>query len=364
MTRKLPVADRSTLVQRSWNFVACLVILIGLLGLTAWNLTRSESLAQARLAYMRGELVTGLQQALDHLDHRPWSRDAALLAALCLSRLDYADDAEPYYHRAGRLELSDLQTRAFGLVHGNHRQRAIESYEEILARWPDNVTALRRLAAVQLSENNSPQLESLADRLIRIPNGAAIGYTLRGVVAHNDKNYEQAATSLEKVLELDPDLRLMPLPHPLYWSHLATNLMASGRIDAAIGYLTRGLAESSDASLMNTLGRAYFLQGQFDLAERCYQQAAEWNPNDYLPHYNIGKIELQRHRFEAALGHLSTARKLAPRRTDVLYSLIVVYRLLQQPAQVASVERTIKELRARLASEARSSKDPWPPYAL
>jgi tetratricopeptide (TPR) repeat protein len=188
MTRKLPVAGRSTLVRRSWIFVACLVVVLALLSMTAWNLTCSDSLAQARLSYTRGELATGLQQALDHLDRRPWSRDAALLAALCLSRLDYADAAEPYYHRAGHLELSDLQTRAFGLVRGNHRQRAIEAYEEILARWPDNVTALRRLAAVQLSENNTPQLESLADRLIRIPSSAAIGYTLRGVVAHNDKN--------------------------------------------------------------------------------------------------------------------------------------------------------------------------------
>ena len=47
------------------------------------------------------------------------------------------------------------------------------------------MTALRRLAAVQLSENNIPQLEALAERLIRSPGGAAIGYTLRGVVAHN-----------------------------------------------------------------------------------------------------------------------------------------------------------------------------------
>ena len=50
-------------------------------------------------------------------------------------------------------------------------------------------------------------------------------------------NYEQAAASFEKVLELDPDLRLMPLPQPLFWSHLTTNLMASGRIGDAIGYL-------------------------------------------------------------------------------------------------------------------------------
>ena len=78
------------------------------------------------------------------------------------------------------------------MVRGNHRQRAIQAYEQILARWPENVTALRRLAAVELSENNIPQLEALAERLIHTPGGAAIGYTLRGVVAHDDKNCEGA----------------------------------------------------------------------------------------------------------------------------------------------------------------------------
>jgi tetratricopeptide (TPR) repeat protein len=352
------------LIQRPWTFVAGLVMLLGLLALTAWNVTRSDALAQAQHFYTRGELAVSLGHALDYLDRRPWSRAAALLAALCFSRLDHADAAEPYYARAGQLDLSDLQTRAFALVRGKHRQRAIQAYEEILARWPDNVTALRRLAAVQLSENNTPQLESLADRLIRIPTGAAIGYTLRGVVAHNDKNYEQAAASFEKVLELDPDLRLMPLPHPLFWSHLATNLMASGRIDDAIGHLDRALAESSDPGLMNTLGRAHFLQGDLDLAERSYQQAAEWDPNDYLAHYNIGKIELQRHRFAAALEHLKRARKLAPRRPDVLYSLIVVYRLLHQPAEAAQTEQIIKQLRQQPGAAAHGPKDPWPRYAL
>ena len=208
-----------------------LLLLIGLLALTGWNVTRSNGLDQARQAYARGDLVACLQRTLDHLSRRPWSREAALLAARCLSRLDFPDAAESYYHRAGPLSLDDLQIRAYGLVRGNHRQQAIQAYEEILARWPDNVTALRRLAAVQLSENNIPQLESLADRLIQSPGGAAIGYTLQGVVAHNDRNYERAVTAFEHVLELDPELRVMPLPRSLFWSNLADDLIKIGRFD-------------------------------------------------------------------------------------------------------------------------------------
>ena len=118
-----------------------LALLVGLLGLTAWNVTRSAALMEARRKYARGELVSCLEYALDHLQRRPWSREAALLAARCLSRLDHSDAAEPYYERAGELDLDDLQTRAFGLARGNDRLRAIEAYDQILARWPENVTA-------------------------------------------------------------------------------------------------------------------------------------------------------------------------------------------------------------------------------
>ena len=91
-----------------------------------------------------------LQHALDHLERRPWSRDAALLAGRCLSRLDYADQAEPYYRRAGRLLLQDQQVRAYGLVRGPHPELAIPAYREIIriaAGQRDGHEAARRRPA-------------------------------------------------------------------------------------------------------------------------------------------------------------------------------------------------------------------------
>lgn len=340
-----------------------LVLLVGSLALTAWNFTRSSGLAQARQAYSRGELAPCLQHALDHLDRQGWSREAALLAARCLSRLDYADAAEPYYNRADDLDLNDQQIRAFGLVRGNHRQRAIQAYEQILARWPDNVTALRRLAAVRLTENNLPQLEALADRLIAIPGGVAIGSTLRGVVAHMGKNREGAVAAFARVLEADPDLRLMPLPQQAFWSYFADDLIEIARLEDATRYLSKVLTDTPDASLMNTLGRAYALEGLFDRAEHCYRQVIEWEPTNYLPHYSLGKIELQRHRPPEALKHLKAAQQLAPRQLDVLSSLAEVHRLLRQPGEADRIDALAKQLYKR-SKPARNPKVPWPSYAL
>ena len=215
MMRQSSTVSRILPIGRTGTFLLAIGLFLTPIALTAWNLTRSDALVAARQAYTRGELGSCLQHALDHLDRRPWSREAVLLAARCLSQLDYAEAAEAYYKRAGGLDLNDLQIRAFGLVRGNHRQRAIEAYEQILARWPDNVTALRRLAAVQFTQMNIPQLESLANRLIQTPHGEIMGYTLQGAVAHTNKDYERAVQAFEQVLERDPELRVMPLPQQI-----------------------------------------------------------------------------------------------------------------------------------------------------
>jgi tetratricopeptide (TPR) repeat protein len=340
------------------------MVLTGLFFLTAWNVTGSVALDKAHDAYARGDLAGCLQHALDHLSRRPWSREAALWAALSLSRLDYPGEAEPYYRRAGRMGQSDLQIRAYGLARGPHPKRAIRAFHEFLSRWPENVTALRRLVAVELAQNHTEAPLELAERLSRIPSGAVIGSTLRGVVYHNDKNPQQAALAFERVLELDPQLREMPLDRRLFWSHLAEDLVASGRIDDAGRYLTKALADAPDAHLMNRLGRAYFLQGELDLAERYFRQAMESDPTDYAAYFNLGELALQRQQPEEALKHLNSARSLAPQHYGVLYSLASLYRQLGQSAEAERIQGALKELRGSSPNTSRPTNGVWPRYAL
>ena len=48
MTQQLLVAFRPSLLRRTRIFLGSLILLTGLLALTAWNVTRSEALGQAR----------------------------------------------------------------------------------------------------------------------------------------------------------------------------------------------------------------------------------------------------------------------------------------------------------------------------
>ena len=172
-----------------------------------------------------------------------------------------------------------------------------------------------------------------------------------------------AVAAFERVLELDPDLREMPLVRSLFWSHLADDLIAAGRMEEARRHLTNTIQKMPDSALLNRLGRVYFLQGEMADAERCFEQAVEQNPSDYAPHLELAKLALQSQNREKALSHLDRARALAPRQYSILYSLASVYRQLDRGADAENVQDMIKQLRDQSASS-RASNQPWPRYAL
>jgi tetratricopeptide (TPR) repeat protein len=320
-----------------------------LAALTVWNVTRSDALGEAQSAYTRGDVVGCLRRAREHLARRPWSRAAALLAARCLSQLDYPDEAEPYYQRAGRLSLDDLQVRAYGIVRADQHARAIRAYQEIIARWPDNVLALRRLAAVELAVQNRAELLTLADRLIAIPGGEAVGFTLRGSVHHDAGNRAEAVAAYERVLQLDPELRAMPLPRRLFWSELGDDLVALGRIADARRSLWRAVAQEPDAALMTMLGRAARLEGNLHDAQACFRQAAVWDPQDAGPHVHLGELAIERRQFEEASAELHQALRLRPRNVQTANDLSLALRHLGRVDEATRCQQLAEELRRQAA---------------
>ena len=298
-----------------------------------WAELDPAALREAEAAYRRNDLKTALGKALEHLHRRPMSRGASLVVARCYSRLDQAERAEPYYGPTGSLGLEDLHVRALGLVRGNHRERAIRAYREILDRKPDDVMALRRLAAVLISQSRWDEALAVADRLVRIPDGAVIGHSLAGVVHHDTQRPEQAAAEFERVLRLDPGLRRMPLPRQMFLVYLAQDLMTTGRPDDAKRPLSRALEEGQDAYVMDLLGQAHRLQGELDDAERCWRRSIEINDRRSWPWLLLGKLELQRNRPEEAIALLDRAVVLSPTAFEAFYSLSLAHRRAGRPEE-------------------------------
>jgi tetratricopeptide (TPR) repeat protein len=322
------------------------LVLAGLAALTAWHAARPTALGEAEAAYARHDWVTALRRASDRLEHWPPSARAALVAARCLSQLDFAGLAEPDYRRAGRLGPDDLHIRAYGLVRANQRERAVQAYQEILAERPRDVLALRRLAGVLLSQRRLREAADLADRLIAIPEGTVIGFTLSGVVHHRRSEPEDAVVAFERVLALDPDLRAMPLrPPKLFWAYLAQDLLAVGRASDARRYLTRALAGRDDAVLMILLGQAYSEEAKPEEAEQCWRRATTWDPKLPIGWLSLGRLALHRNRLGEAVSLLERAASLAPASYEPVYSLSLAHRHLGHTAEAERLRRQAERLR-------------------
>jgi tetratricopeptide (TPR) repeat protein len=345
--------------------VAFAAAFVGLAIVTFLNATRSPALGEARLAYARGDLALCLEQALAHLGRQPWSREAALLAARSLSRLDFAAEAEPYFLRAGTLALNDLQIRAYGLARGPEPARAIPIYNQILAANPDQLTALKRLAAVELARSNRESLFALAERLEKAPGGTTMSLMLKGGAYHLAGKPLDSVARFEKVLALDPGLVELPLSHRTFWSQFADDLVALGRRERAQQVLTQALAQRSDALLTSRLGEIYLASGMLDEAQRAFERAMLLDSESYRPHLALAQIARERNQVELAIGHLGQSARLAPPDREGIRKTAEAFRALGRTADAAGVEEILSHLPPPDARRpSATSAGPWPPFAL
>jgi tetratricopeptide (TPR) repeat protein len=358
--------------------IAGATLLAALVALTGWNATRSPALIEAREAEASDDLTNAIRAALDHLDRRPWSREACLIAARCLSKLDFGNEAEPYYRRAKVSTLEDLHHRAYGLVRSNLRDRADAAYREILAKWQNDVTSLRIKAGVHLARRHWDNALDVADHLIGISSGpapaflpvavgdrwklkseevvspAAIGYAIQGIVNHDLLWFESAAASFERALELDPNLRSIPLGRSLFWTHLAEDLLITGRATDCRVYLTRATREADDPALLELLGRAYYQEGSNDDAERCWRRTLELAPRHYGALMDLASLEMDRGRPEESIPLLTRAVEVKPDSYPARYSLGLACRRLGRLDEARRFEEQAGQLRQGPEKDART----------
>jgi tetratricopeptide (TPR) repeat protein len=333
--KKLVLGSRRTL-----RIVVGLALVGILFGLSAWFLTRFDSLGRAGTSFEQHQYQSALRAAQNHLRWFPTDRRASLMVARCLMRLGRAPEAEPYYQKAAPLDLADAQMRAYNLVNLNEPKKAALAYEELLTVWPDDVLALKRLAAVRMG------MEQWRDVLKIANSGEGVaGNTMAAIAHHELRHYDQAITSALRVLELDHDLERMPLPQRLFWNNLAIDLIAVGRTDEARKYLTGALVQSQDAGLMELLGLTYSQQGALDEAEHCWRQAESWDPENADVCLDLGRLSLSRNRWGEAVSFLKRAADLSTEAVEPLYNLSQAYRMLGNAVESERYQRLADQRR-------------------
>lgn len=340
-------------IFKAFAFVSILAILPA----AVWLALRFDPLGHARADFDRRQYVAALGAAEDYLKRWPADSRASLMAARCATRIGQPSRAEAHFAHAGALGIDDLHDRAYGMIQLQQPRRAVDLYEEILARNPGDALALKRLAAVFMGLKRYTKLPEIAARLMTIPGEEVAGRTLSGIGHHVERQYPEAVEAFLKVLEGDPELTSMPLPKTLFWNHLAIDLLAQGKYAEARTHLIRGLADSQDAGLTELLGTTYHQEGRPDQAEHYWRLAVERDPNLPDAWLDLGNLAIARRRPREAVELLTRAAELAPDMVEPHQNLSVAYKMLDQPEDAERFRKSAADLRARNARSGGVNRD-------
>ncbi len=339
-------------MTRGWSHARWgrLFVLLGLLALTAWNLTRSDALARALAEEPRAiepsARAQTLRLALEHLERRPWSRDAARLAGRCLSRLDEPDAAEAYYRRGAPLGRDDLAVRAYAIVRANRRDDAVAAYRELLARWPGDVEALRMLSGLYYARKQYDEGIEVARQLLDHPGSEAEAHWRLATMYHESSSPEPAVAEYEALLQVDPELRVVPAEvRSLHWFQFANDLLSVGRAADARTHLSRALERYDEPTLRILEGQAAFQLRDFEAAERAWRTVVERDPSQAKAWQELGRLALARQQPAEAVAALERAAALAPSDFTTLYTLQNAYRQAGQAEQAEAVHRRVETIR-------------------
>jgi tetratricopeptide (TPR) repeat protein len=353
--------------KRAWRRVlrvALTFLLVAGLGWGGWwgwrsyqahrNLRRSED------AFATGRYGTALLAAEEVLRVKPRDERASLLAGRCLVRLGREEESEARFRQAGGLALEDLRDQANTLVLHGATEAAIRVLRLILEINPQDPEALRRLAAVHHARGEYVLAIELAERLAHDPENEVIGQTLIGTVHHDlaAQKVETPAAAImafERVLELDPKLRRIPVqPKRLFWDFLARDLIEEGRILDARKHLQHALAGGEDAGLLELLGRTYWADSEMDQARKCWERARELDPSRSDPWLDLGQLALHQNHNEEAVRYLERALELSPDSVTPLYKLMQAHHRLGHDQRAEQLKKHLDQLRSAPPAQSRT----------
>lgn len=277
-----------------------------------------------------GKALYGLLQA--GFAHRVGRREAAEAEespdlhearnlGIAFYRTSMVDDAEREFRRVLQADPQDAVARhylALLALRGGHPAEAVRRLTALLETSGPRLGAFLNLAyALRLQRRFADALRVLAEARRLAPDRAEIRLA-EGATLLFSGDIDAAARLLGEYRGmLAPD----DLPPATYYYCAALCAAADGRTDEAGEILEEGVAaHPASAPLLNLAGNVAERRADMAEAERCYQQAAEEDPQLAQPHRNLGDLALRRGHHDEALEHYRRAAETTPDLGDELYA--------------------------------------------
>jgi len=203
--------------------------------------------------------------------------------------------ANPDAVRLARFEAEALRQSGKG-------DQALAVLEEVLKKRADDPSAHVALAQGYIEANRGAQaVKILQEARQRFPKDVSLAFEL-GAVFEKQKKYDDAEAAFKQALARDPD-------HAPTLNYLGYMLAERGeRLHESVDYIKRALAiEPANGSYLDSLGWAYYKNGQLDLAEDYLRRAADQLTLNAVVQDHYGDVLMRLGRVQEAIDAWSRA---------------------------------------------------------
>ncbi len=165
---------------------------------------------------------------------------------------------------------------------------------------------------------------------------ATVRNNIGNLYAHQHR-YEEAEAAFRRAIALSPE------DPSLYWNNLGLAWKDQGRLDEAIeayGIALQMRPLLTEAHL--NLGVAQFLKGQYEAAERCFQEAIAANRDYTLAYLSLGKLYEHLERWPESMGAYQEALRCDPSNPALHLNVGVLLARMGNVRALEAFERAIR----------------------
>lgn len=214
---------------------------------------------------------------------------------------------------------------------------AVKLGEAQLTGEPSDRDALFALADIDVRAKRWKDAGAMLDKaeaLAKKPEEKVFVYYYRGTVAERQKLYDQAEAEFRKGLAIDPD-------NAAIGNYMAYMFADRGiKLDEAVKILKKAVAyDPQNYAYLDSLGWAYYKQGQYAMAEDQERKAVLRMSNDPTVLDHMGEIEAKEGKLQQAI--VDWQKSLAAYSSSLAPEA--------DPADVAKVQKKLEGARIRLA---------------
>ncbi len=216
---------------------------------------------------------------------------------------------------AEQLEPDDRRTQFFvGFLLGRlgKNQEAIEHYQKILARFPNDAEVERQarsgLSVIYVNQDQLDKGEHELELLLeKTPEEPGINNDLGYLYADQGKNLEKAETMIRLAVEDEPD-------NPSYLDSLGWVLFKRGKLELAMEILEKAAKDNPnlDATILDHLGDVYFQLKRYADARNTWTKAQEMASRATPPDKRLSQLGRKLVEIRALMDTPETSKPLSP----------------------------------------------------